>query len=104
MAAAGKGRLEEASLMVSAGADPMMRSRDGSTARDWAVKFGHSEVADFLESHMQVIPCCSSKPLHVEHPCLLTFLPPFCKDHHSAILATLHLWKRETRKGISAVL
>ena len=55
MAAAGKGRLDEAAALLSAGADAMLTSKDGSTARDWAVKFGHPEVADFLEGHMQVL-------------------------------------------------
>jgi ankyrin repeat protein len=57
MAAAGKGRLDEASFLMSAGADPLLKARDGSTARDWAAKFGHAEVADFLDAHMQVGPC-----------------------------------------------
>lgn len=66
--------------MVSAGADPMLRSRDGSTARDWAAKFGHTEVADFLDSHMQVtagsLPLqssliCTRAHDHCSAPCLL---------------------------------
>ena len=54
MAAAGKGRLEDVAALLTAGADPLLRSRDGSSAQDWATKFGHSEVADFLAAHMEV--------------------------------------------------
>jgi ankyrin repeat protein len=54
MAAAGKGRLDDVAALLTAGADPLLRSRDGSSAHDWAAKFGHSEVADFLAGHMEV--------------------------------------------------
>ncbi len=54
MAAAGKGRMEEAAALLAAGADPAARARDGSTARDWAAKFGHEEAAALMDSHTQV--------------------------------------------------
>lgn len=54
MAAAGKGRLEDAAALLTAGADPLLKSNDGSTARDWAARFGHDDLADFLGTHMQV--------------------------------------------------
>ena len=54
MAAAGKGRLEDVAVLLSNGADPLLRSRDGSTARDWAAKFGHIDVAEYLDASMQV--------------------------------------------------
>ena len=54
MAAAGKGRLEDAAALLTAGADPLLKSKDGSTARDWAARFGHDDLADFLGTHMQV--------------------------------------------------
>ncbi|CAL5229490.1 g12825 [Coccomyxa viridis] len=53
MAAAGKGRLEDAAALLTAGADPVLKSNDGSTAQDWADRFGHEELAEFLGSHMQ---------------------------------------------------
>ena len=54
MAAAGKGRLEDAAAFLTAGADPLLKSNDGSTAQDWAARFGQEDVADFLATHMQV--------------------------------------------------
>lgn len=54
MAAAGKGRLEDAAALLTAGADPLLKSNDGSTSRDWAARFGHDDLADFLGTHMQV--------------------------------------------------
>ena len=56
MAAAGKGRMEEAAALLAAGADAAARATDGSTARDWAAKFGHEDVAAYLDSLTQV--CC----------------------------------------------
>ena len=54
MAAAGKGRLEDAAALLTAGADPLLKSNDGSTAQDWAARFGHNDLAEFLGTHMQV--------------------------------------------------
>ena len=54
MVAAGKGRLEEARMLLDAGAEPALRAKNGFTARDWAAKFGHEEVAAFLDSRAQV--------------------------------------------------
>ena len=54
MAAAGKGRLEDAAALLTAGADPSLKSSDGSTAQDWAARFGHDDLAEFLGTHMQV--------------------------------------------------
>ncbi|BDA50474.1 3'-5' RNA helicase YTHDC2 [Coccomyxa sp. Obi] len=53
MAAAGKGRLADVAALLTAGADPLLRSRDGSSAQDWATKFGHADIAEFLGSHME---------------------------------------------------
>jgi ankyrin repeat protein len=58
MAAAGKGHLEDAAALLTAGADPLLKSSDGSTARDWATRFGHDDLADFLATHMQVQMRC----------------------------------------------
>ena len=65
MAAAGKGRLADVAALLTAGADPLLRSRDGSSAQDWATKFGHAETAEFLGSQMEV-PCSSSCSPHQE--------------------------------------
>ena len=51
MAAAGKGRLHEAIVLLANGAEPTLTSRDGSTAQDWAQRFGHQDVADLLAVH-----------------------------------------------------
>lgn len=64
MAAAGKGRLEDAAALLTAGADPLLKSNDGSTAQDWAARFGHEDLAEFLGTHMQVCapPSCCTLP------------------------------------------
>ena len=54
MVAAGKGRLEEAAALLAAGADAGLKAANGMAARDWAAKFGHEEVATYLDSHAQV--------------------------------------------------
>lgn len=54
MAAAGKGRLADAQALLASGADPLARARDGSTAADWAARFGHADVAAALQEHAQV--------------------------------------------------
>lgn len=64
MAAAGKGRLADVAALLTAGADPLLRSRDGSSAQDWATKFGHTQIAEFLGSHMEVH--CSRSCSHNE--------------------------------------
>lgn len=48
--------MEEAAALLAAGADAAARATDGSTARDWAAKFGHEDVAAYLDSLTQV--CC----------------------------------------------
>lgn len=50
MAAAGKGRLHELSTLLAAGAQPELNSK-GGTAREWALRFGHSEAAEMLQQH-----------------------------------------------------
>ena len=50
MAAAGKGRLDDVAALLCNGADPRLTSRDGSTAAGWALRFGHSDVAEYLET------------------------------------------------------
>ncbi len=50
MAAAGKGRLHELSMLLAAGAKPELQSK-GGTARDWALRFGHTEAAEMLQLH-----------------------------------------------------
>ena len=54
MAAAGKGRMHELSMLLSAGAKPEVQSR-GGTAREWAVRFGHTQAADLLQLHEQAL-------------------------------------------------
>jgi HrpA-like RNA helicase len=49
MAAAGKGRHVEVSRLLTLGADPSRRSRDGGTAADWARRFGHEDIARTLD-------------------------------------------------------
>lgn len=50
MAAAGKGRLHELSMLLAAGAQPELNSK-GGTAQEWALRFGHSEAAEMLQEH-----------------------------------------------------
>ncbi|KAA6424000.1 MAG: putative ATP-dependent RNA helicase DHX36-like [Trebouxia sp. A1-2] len=50
MAAAGKGRLHELSMLLAAGAKPELQSK-GGTAREWALRFGHTEAAEMLQLH-----------------------------------------------------
>jgi len=50
MAAAGKGRLHELSMLLAAGAKPELHSK-GGTAREWALRFGHTEAAEMLQLH-----------------------------------------------------
>ena len=52
MAAAGKGRLHELSMLLAAGAQPELQSK-GGTAREWALRFGHTEAAEMLQLHEQ---------------------------------------------------
>ncbi len=56
MAAAGKGRLADAQALLASGADPLARARDGSTAADWAARFGHANTAAALREHAKVHP------------------------------------------------
>ncbi|KAK9814740.1 hypothetical protein WJX72_010718 [[Myrmecia] bisecta] len=53
MAAAGKGRIEDVGVLMANGADLQQTSMDGSTAYDWAVRFGHTEIAELLQAHME---------------------------------------------------
>lgn len=50
MAAAGKGRLHELAMLLAAGADASLKSK-GGTAREWALRFGHTEAAEMLQEH-----------------------------------------------------
>ena len=50
MAAAGKGRLHELSMLLAAGATLELQSK-GGTAREWALRFGHTEAAEMLQLH-----------------------------------------------------
>ena len=54
MVAAAKGNLEVATLLVSQGADPAIKAADSSIAADWAIKFGQTELAEFLKEHSTV--------------------------------------------------
>ena len=54
MVAAGKGRLSDVSMLLAAGADAAIASRDGSTAAQWATKMGFPQVADAITAHMEV--------------------------------------------------
>lgn len=49
MVAAGKGRADVVSVLLANGADTGLRSRDGSTARAWAERFGREEVLEVLD-------------------------------------------------------
>ena len=57
MAAAGKGRLDDVAALLCNGADPRLRSRDGSTAAGWAARFGHLDVAEYLETAGEFFFC-----------------------------------------------
>ena len=50
MAAAGRGRLHEIAMLLAAGANASLQSK-GGTAREWALRFGHSEAAEMLQEH-----------------------------------------------------
>ena len=54
MAAAGKGRVHELSMLLSAGAKPELQSK-GGTAREWALRFGHTEAVEMLQLHEQAL-------------------------------------------------
>ena len=54
MVAAGKGRMEDVMALLSSGADPQQTASDGSSPIDWARRFGHEELATFLEEHSAV--------------------------------------------------
>jgi ankyrin repeat protein len=49
MCAAGAGAIDAVSLLLSRGADPVLVSDDGKTAREWAEASGHAEVAARLK-------------------------------------------------------
>ena len=57
MAAAGKGRLDDVAALLCNGADPRLTSRDGSTAAAWALRFGHVDVAEYLETAGESLSC-----------------------------------------------
>jgi len=48
--AAWRGHQELVEYMLSQGADPTLTGRDNSTARDWALQEGHTDVAAVLEA------------------------------------------------------
>lgn len=54
MVAAGKGNTQAVTALLSSGADPRRQAKDGSTAGDWARKFGRQEVAALLDEHKEV--------------------------------------------------
>ena len=62
MVAAGKGRLDDVITLLANGADAAARSRDGSTAADWADRFGYPDVSEFLADHLEVSGCTSTLP------------------------------------------
>eukprot|EP00249_Psilotum_nudum_P020389 c27681_g1_i1 orf=52-3915(+) len=53
MVAAGKGRVDDVSLLLSHGADCSIVSQDGNTALDWAEKYEQREVRDVLLNHIE---------------------------------------------------
>ena len=54
MIAASKGKLDVVVSLLGHGSDPLQKANDGSTAIEWALKFRHSEIADFLREHLSV--------------------------------------------------
>lgn len=54
MVAASKGNMEVLTLLLSHGANPEQEAVDGSTAIDWANRFGHGQIADYLQDHLSV--------------------------------------------------
>ena len=54
MVAAGRGRVHELSMLLAGGAKPEVQSK-GGTAREWALRFGHTEAADMLQQHEKAI-------------------------------------------------
>eukprot|EP00250_Pteridium_aquilinum_P000849 c11023_g1_i1 orf=66-3809(+) len=51
MVAAGKGRLTEVLLLLSRGANMDLTSQDGTTALDWAERYGREEIKEILVKH-----------------------------------------------------
>lgn len=54
MVMACKGRREEAESLLSMGAKPDLKAKNGMTAADFASKFNHSQIVDILQDHVQV--------------------------------------------------
>eukprot|EP00252_Welwitschia_mirabilis_P000323 TRINITY_DN10359_c0_g1_i1.p1 TRINITY_DN10359_c0_g1~~TRINITY_DN10359_c0_g1_i1.p1 ORF type:complete len:1207 (+),score=276.23 TRINITY_DN10359_c0_g1_i1:189-3809(+) len=53
MVAAGKGRVDEVSLMLNLGADCQLEAHDGTTALDWAMKEQQDEIAGLISRSMK---------------------------------------------------
>ncbi|KAH9536794.1 hypothetical protein CY35_16G018300 [Sphagnum magellanicum] len=51
MVAAGKGRVDDVSYLLSLGADTSIEARNGDTALDWAQNNGHANVVVAIETH-----------------------------------------------------
>lgn len=62
MAAAGKGRLDDVITLLANGAEASAISHDGSSAVEWARRFGHDDIAEYLSQHAQV--CGHLLPVH----------------------------------------
>ena len=62
MLAAAAGRSDNMELLQAAGARLDMKDYQGSTIKDWALRGGHSQLADQLESALSTIPAPSATP------------------------------------------
>ncbi len=57
MVAAGKGRLDVLSVLLSNGADPLLAAKNGMTARDWAAHFGFEDIVEVRLQGSTVSSC-----------------------------------------------
>jgi len=101
MAAAGKGRLDDVAALLCNGADPRLASRDGSTAAGWARRFGHSDVAEYLDTAGELAFFSSlSLPL----PSLFSKFPRFRSTGLKRLRSLGRERERAGRGGVFSIL
>lgn len=101
MAAAGKGRLDDVAALLCNGADPRLASRDGSTAAGWARRFGHSDVAEYLDTAGELAFFSSlSLPL----PSLFSKFPRFRSTGIKRLRSLGRERERAGRGGVFSIL
>lgn len=107
MAAAGKGRMHELSMLLAAGANAKVGSR-GGTAREWALRFGHTQAADLLQEHQQALQeadAAAGGAVALSH--YQVFVESLCSAPHVCchlslwyLSVCLHLWRSRALTGI----